>query len=165
MAGAACVCLMVMVVSCSKKELGPANPRTLRYMPDPYLSIPAPGEAPLQERAAALMDQVGKDLGYGSIPGDVLRAEKGKPWATRQTLLLAHGTTEGLRTAWIDVVDTWTESSRVSQESKFELHMGLGRVWDLEGAKADEELLRKAYLAEIAYGYTLLDRDKRAAKR
>lgn len=156
---ALCVGVALFFSACSKKPAGPPTTKAVRYLPDPYPSVPVRGEVSDIERAAAVLERVGKDLGYGAVPGEVLRGHAREKWAIRHRLFLAHGETASLRAAWVDMVDTWTQNPAVNMDSKLQLHLGLGRVWDLEGEKAPEEVLRSAYLAEMAYGYLLLHQD------
>lgn len=150
--------VIAFLPACSGCDRTPQAPteRAVRYLEDPYADVPARGSLSDLERAAQVLEATGKQLGYGDAPARALRARGTESWARRHALLLAAGSTRQIRVAWQDMVDTWTLAP-LPQELKFELHMGLGRVWDLEiDDKTEERVLRHAYLAELAYGYALL---------
>lgn len=150
--------LISMLPACSGCQRPPSPPteRAVRFLSDPYQEVALRGELPDLERAAQVLEATGRQLGYGDAPGRAMRLRAEEAWAKRHALLIAAGNTKQLRAAWQDMVDTWTVMA-IPQEIKFEAHLGLGRVWDLEGEpKTEEQVLRNAYLAELAYGYTLL---------
>lgn len=156
----AALSILVAFTGCNRTP-SPPSERSVRYLVDPYGSVPARSSVSDLERASLVLEATGKQLGYGDAPGRALRSRGREKWAQRHALLIAHGDTKQLRAAWLDLVDVSTQAPSVSQDTKFEIHLGLGRVWDLEGAKVDEEVLRKAYLAELAYAYLLMGRDEK----
>lgn len=128
---------------------------------DPYQRVPRTG--PMRQQARAVLDDVSDQLGYGKVPGDVLAAHAGEAWADRLALLLSHGGTEQLAAAWTDLRVGITEGFRVPSNLKLRVRQAEARIYALQHQEADEETMRHAYLAEIAWVLVLQHQSKTEA--
>lgn len=156
------LCLALGLAAC-RGCAGPEAPDeyAIGRIMDPYERVSRTGTQ--AEQARAILDDVGQQLGYGTVPGDVLAASAGQSWARRQAMLLAHGGTEQLEAAWTDLRVGVTEGFHVPAELKLRTRQAEARIYALQNEGADEETLRHAYLAEIAWVLVLHDQAKRAA--
>lgn len=154
---AAVLVLAALPLSC-RGCLAPEAPteKQVWKLKDPYRSVPPRGEVPDLERAALVIENAGRQLGYGEEPGRVLRLRRRELWAQRHVLLLAHGGTKQLAALHRDLVETWIQAAFVPDSVKFEMRLGEGRVNDIELQDPPEDVMRNAFLAEIAWSYYLL---------
>ena len=154
--------LLALVLACAACRgcAGPEAPDeyAVSRVSDPYPALGERGGVPDLERAVSVLNAVGKDLGYGEVPGRVLAAHAKEAWAGRLVLFLSHGGTKQLSAAWLDLRTSTLEAAAVSPEVKFRVRQAEARVNDLEHAKTDEETLRQAWLAEIAWTLLLLEK-------
>ncbi len=128
----------------------------VQAMPDPYTGLPPRGGVPPLERAAKVLENAGRALGYGSEAADSLRANAGEPWTRPLVLLLDHGGTEQLDAAWSALVGTTTDLPTVPMSLKRELRQAEARVLDAKAEQPPEAELRRRLLAEIAWAMVLL---------
>lgn len=141
----------VLLVSGCRGCAGPEAPDeyAVSRMVDPYARVTRVGSQ--LEQATAVLDEVGAQLGYGTVPGKMLAEHANEAWAQRLAAFLAHGGTEQLSAAWTDVRLGVTEGFGVPPKIKVRARQAEARVYDLQHAEADEETMRHAYLAEIAW--------------
>lgn len=150
---------LVLLSSC-RGCAGPEAPNeeVIERLVDPYTRNSGAGT--MLERAREVLDDISGQLGYGTVPGDLLARRAKQPWAVRLTLLLSHGGTAQLATAWEDVRYGASEGFGVPVELKKRARQAQSRVLDLENTGASEQTLRRAYLAEIAWILVLQAQEK-----
>lgn len=134
----------------------PPDAYAISRISDPYAGLAPHGGIPNADRAQAVLERVGDALGYKNVPAQVLAAHAKEPWAGRVVLLVAHGGTKQLEAAWVDLRLSVLDSNSLPNAVKVPVRQAEARIYDLEREGADEETLRHAYLAEIAWTLVLL---------
>lgn len=139
---------------------GPEAPTeaVIERLVDPYTR--ASGVGSMNERASEVLTDIGRQLGYGSVAGDVLTKHANQQWAVRMAILLSHGGTPQLAAAWEDIRVQVGEGFGVPIEIKVRVRQAQSRILDLENTDASDEILRRAYLAEIAWIMVLQEQDR-----
>lgn len=139
---------------------GPEAPNevVIERLVDPYTRVSGVGTP--NERATEVLNDIGKQLGYGTVAGDVLTRHAKQLWAVRMAVLLSHGGTPQLAAAWEDVRVQVSEGFGVPIELKVRTRQAQSRIFDLENTDASEETLRRAYLAEIAWILVLQEQER-----
>lgn len=152
--------LAVVSLAACRGCAGPEAPTeaVIERLVDPYTRVSGAGTP--HERASEVLNDVGRQLGYGTVPGDVLAKHAKQLWAIRMAVLLSHGGTAQLAAAWEDVRVQVSEGFGVPVELKVRTRQAQSRVFDLENNNASEETLRRAYLAEIAWILVLQEQER-----
>lgn len=149
----ALLCAAVLALSACRGCVGaePPDAYAISRISDPYAGLAPHGGIPNADRARAVLESVGKSLGYGDVPAQVLAAHAKDAWASRVLLFVAHGGTKQLEAAWVDLRLSVVDSQSLPNAVKVLVRQAEARIYDLEREQADEETLRHAYLAEIAW--------------
>lgn len=160
----ASVVLLVLLALAGCRECGrpaqaPSN-YDIERLEDPYPRAPAKGSVSSAERVGAVLEDLGRQLGYGARPAEYLKANAGRHWAKRQLLFLSHGGTEQLRVAHLDLIEQFVPSQYVSPQARAQLRQSEARVKDWKLDEPPEETMRRVYLAEIAWCLMVLAEDR-----
>lgn len=152
-----CAAVLTTLVGC-RGFAGPEPPNEKLYarLGDPYARV-SPGAAPLDE-ARALLDDVGKKLGYGKTPGDWLAKNAATHAGMRLVDFITSDGGERVKAAWTDLLEGVTGGFGVDAETKRLARMAEARILDFERDDPPETTMRAAYLAEIAWVLLLLER-------
>jgi hypothetical protein len=125
---------------------------------DPYPNLPVRGTVKDDERAAAAVKAVSKALHYGSAPVAALQLHATEAWCRTLVLLLGKGDEPQVKAAWEIVNQGFMKDEYLPTQFRFEMAKSQARIWDYQHAKLDDALMKRAYLAEIAWALYGLDR-------
>jgi hypothetical protein len=146
----------------------PAAPdrHAVEALPDPYTLVPVRGAVTDEERAVAVIAATAKALHYGAAPAEALQGHTNEAWRRTLVLLLAKGDEPQLRAAWEVLSQGFVASEYLPVSLRFEVRKAQARIWDLQNAKVDPALMKRACLAEIAWAlYGLQTAPKDAGSR
>ena len=159
---------LTALVGCTRCGAKPDPPDryAIERLPEVYDQVPAQGQVSNAARVDAALDLVSKDLGYGTVPVDVLRRHESDGWQATFIRLLADGRVKQVQAAWEILSETIIAAENMPMDVKLAVREGQARMYDYINAKQNEEFLRRASLAEIAWAlYMMKDQPTRSAAK